>query len=152
MTVRTRMDASIFLSILCAMAWGTQSVFLKKAMRDVPLSAAILISLVTNFLALVFMIGVGSEQGYSVFFEIPMLICFYFMVAGFFNYFLGRALFYSSFRFISVTQSTAISSSYPMISIAFAVTVLGENLSVLQFIGIGLTLSGVYLLLMKGRK
>jgi drug/metabolite transporter (DMT)-like permease len=30
--------------------------------------------------------------------------------------------------------------------------VLGEKLSVLQFVGIGLTLSGVYLLLMKGRK
>ncbi len=146
------MDASIFLSILCAMAWGTQSVFLKKAMRDIPLSAAILISLVTNFLALVFMIGIGGGRGFSAFFDIPMLICFYFVLAGFFNYLLGRALFYSSFRFISVTQSTAISSSYPIISVAFAVSVLGENLNILQFVGIGLTLSGVYLLLMKGRK
>jgi DME family drug/metabolite transporter len=146
------MDASIFLSILCAMAWGTQSVFLKKAMRDLPLSTAILITLVINFLALVFLIGIGGGQGFSVFLDIPMLICFYFMLAGFFNYLLGRALYYSSFRFIGVTQSTAISSSYPIISIAFAVTVLGEKLSVLQFVGIGLTLSGVYLLLMKGRK
>jgi hypothetical protein len=31
------MDSSILLSILCAMAWGTQSVFLKKATRDIPL-------------------------------------------------------------------------------------------------------------------
>ena len=146
------MDASIFLSILCAMAWGTQSVFLKKAMRDLPLSTAILITLVINFLALVFLIGIGGGQGFPVFLDIPMLICFYFMLAGFFNYLLGRALYYSSFRFIGVTQSTAISSSYPIISIAFAVTVLGEKLSVLQFVGIGLTLSGVYLLLMKGRK
>jgi drug/metabolite transporter (DMT)-like permease len=146
------MDSSILLSILCAMAWGTQSVFLKKAMRDIPLSTAILITLVINFLALVFLIGIGGGQGFSVFLDIPMLICFYFMLAGFFNYLLGRALYYSSFRFIGVTQSTAISSSYPIISIAFAVTVLGEKLSVLQFVGIGLTLSGVYLLLMKGRK
>lgn len=146
------MDASIFLSILCAMAWGTQSVFLKKAMRDIPLSAAILITLITNFLALVFMIGIGSGQGFSAFIDIPIVICFYFMLAGFFNYLLGRALYYSSFRFISVTQSTAISSTYPIISVAFAVTVLAEKLSVLQFVGIGLTLCGVYLLLMKGRK
>jgi drug/metabolite transporter, DME family len=146
------MDASIFLSILCAMAWGTQSVFLKKAMRDIPLSAAILITLVVNFLALVFLIGIGGGKGFSVFFDIPMLICFYFMLAGFFNYLLGRALYYSSFRFISVTQSTAISSTYPIISVAFAVTVLGEKLSAIQFVGIGLTLSGVYLLLMKGNK
>ena len=146
------MDASIFLSILCAMAWGTQSVFLKKAMRDIPLSTAILITLITNFLVLMFMIGISGGQGFSPFLDIPLLICFYFMLAGFFNYLLGRALYYSSFRFIGVTQSTAISSSYPIISIAFAVTVLGEKLSGLQFVGIGLTLSGVYLLLMKGRK
>ena len=146
------MDASIFLSILCAMAWGTQSIFLKKAMRDIPLSAAILVNLVINFLALIFLIGIGSGQGFSAFFDIPMLICFYFMLAGFFNYLLGRALYYSSFRFISMTQSTAISSSYPVLSVAFAVTVLGEKLSVLQYVGIGLTLSGVYLLLMKGRE
>lgn len=146
------MDAGIFLSTLCAMAWGTQSVFLKKAMRDIPLSSAILISLVTNFLALVFMIGIGGGQGLSALAHIPISICFYFMLAGFFNYLLGRALYYSSFRFISVTQSTAISSSYPIISVAFAVTALGEKLTVLQFLGIGLTLSGVYLLLMKERK
>ncbi|OGP64780.1 MAG: hypothetical protein A2170_12685 [Deltaproteobacteria bacterium RBG_13_53_10] len=146
------MDASIFLSILCAMAWGTQSVFLKKAMRDIPLSTAILVNLVINFLALIFLIGIGSGQGFSAFLDIPMVICFYFMLAGFFNYLLGRALYYSSFRFISMTQSTAISSSYPVLSVAFAVTVLGEKLSVLQYVGIGLTLSGVYLLLMKGRE
>jgi len=146
------MDASIFLSILCAMAWGTQSVFLKKAMRDIPLSTAILITLVTNFLALVLMIGIGGAQGFHAFIDIPMVIYFYFMLAGFFNYLLGRALYYSSFRFISVTQSTAISSTYPILSVAFAVTVVSEKLSVLQFVGIGLTLAGVYLLLMKGRK
>jgi drug/metabolite transporter (DMT)-like permease len=146
------MDSSILLSILCAMAWGTQSVFLKKAMRDIPLSTAILITLVINFLALVFLIGMGGVQEFSGFLDIPLLICFYFMLAGFFNYLLGRALYYSSFRFIGVTQSTAISSTYPIISVAFAVTVLGEKVSVLQFVGIGLTLSGVYILLMKGRK
>jgi len=146
------MDSSILLSILCAMAWGTQSVFLKKAMRDIPLSTAILITLVINFLALVFLIGIGGVQEFSGFLDIPLLICFYFMLAGFFNYLLGRALYYSSFRFIGVTQSTAISSTYPIISVAFAVTVLGEKVSVLQFVGIGLTLSGVYILLMKGRK
>jgi drug/metabolite transporter (DMT)-like permease len=146
------MDAGIFLSILCAMAWGTQSVFLKKAMRNLPLSTAILITLLTNFLALVFMIEIGGGEGLSALVQVPMSICVYFMLAGFFNYFLGRALYYSSFRFISVTRSTAISASYPVISVVFALTALSEKLSVLQFVGIGLTLSGVYLLLVKERK
>ena len=146
------MDPSILLSILCAMAWGTQSVFLKKAMREIPLSTAMLITLLINFLVLVFLVGIGGGQVLSTFLDIPMLICLYFMLAGFFQYLLGRGLYYSSFRFIGVTQSSAITATYPIISVTFAVTVLGEKLSTLQFVGIGLTLSGVYVLLMKRRK
>lgn len=143
------MDPSILLSILCAMAWGTQSIFLKKAMRDIPLSAAILITLAVNFMALVFLIGIWGREGFSAFLHIPVLILFYFMLAGFFNYLLGRGFYYSSFRFIGVTQATAISSTYPLISVVFALTVLDEKLTLLQLVGIGLTLSGVYVLLMK---
>jgi len=50
------MNLSIPLSILCEMAWGTQSIFLKMAMRDATLYAAILITLIINFLVLVFLI------------------------------------------------------------------------------------------------
>ncbi|MEW6374885.1 MAG: DMT family transporter [Thermodesulfobacteriota bacterium] len=146
------MDLSILLSILCAMAWGVQSIFLKRAMRGIPLSTAILITLFINFLALVFLIGMVVGKGFSVFYNISGSIYFYFMLAGFLNYFLGRTLYYSSFRFISVTQSTSISSAYPLISVIFAITVLGEKLTPHQFIGIGLTLSGVYLLMMKGKR
>jgi drug/metabolite transporter (DMT)-like permease len=146
------MNLSILLSILCAIAWGVQSIFLKKAMRDIPLSAAILITLIINFIALVFFMGVGVGNGFSLFMNIPGPIYFYFMVAGFLNYLLGRGFYYSSFRFTSVTQSTSISSTYPIISVVFAITVLGETLAFRQFIGIGLTLSGAYLLMMKGKK
>lgn len=146
------MNLSILLSILCAIAWGVQSIFLKKAMRDIPLSAAILITLIINFIALVFLIGVGVGNGFSLFMNISGPIYFYFMVAGFLNYLLGRGLYYSSFRFTSVTQSTSISSTYPIISVVFAITVLGEKLAFHQFIGIGLTLTGTYLLMMKGKR
>jgi len=146
------MNLSIPLSILTAIAWGVQSIFLKKAMRDIPLSAAILITLIINFFVLVFLMVMGIGNGFSVFINISGPIYFYFMVAGFLNYLLGRGFYYSSFRFTSVTQSTSISSTYPIISVAFAIIVLGEKLAFHQFIGIGLTLSGAYLLMMKGKK
>jgi drug/metabolite transporter (DMT)-like permease len=146
------MNLSILLSILCAIAWGVQSIFLKMAMRDIPLYTAILITLIINFLALVFLIGIGVGKGFSEFYNISGSVYFYFMVAGFLNYFLGRTFYYSSFRFIGVTQSTSISSAYPIISVAFAITVLGEKLAPHQWIGIGLTLSGVYLLMMRGKR
>ncbi len=146
------MNLSILFSILCAFAWGIQSIFLKMAMRDIPLYMAILITLIINFLALAFLIGIGLGKGFPEFYYISGSVYLYFMLAGLLNYFLGRALYYSSFRFISVTQSTSISAAYPIISIVFAITALGEKLAPHQFIGIGLTLSGVYLLMMKGRR
>jgi drug/metabolite transporter (DMT)-like permease len=146
------MNLSILLSILCAIAWGAQSIFLKMAMRDIPLYTAILITLIINFLALVFLIGIGVGEGFSEFYNISGSVYFYFMVAGFLNYFLGRTFYYSSFRFIGVTQSTSISSAYPIISVVFAITILGEKLDLHQLIGIGLTLSGVYLLMMRGKR
>lgn len=146
------MNLSILLSILCAIAWGAQSIFLKMAMRDIPLYTAILITLIINFLALVFLIGIGVGKGISEFYHISGSVYLYFMVAGFLNYFLGRTFYYSSFRFIGVTQSTSISSAYPIISVAFAIIVLGEKLGPHQWIGIGLTLSGVYLLMMRGKR
>lgn len=146
------MNLSILLSILCAIAWGVQSIFLKKAMRDIPLSAVILITLIINFFVLVFLMVMGVGNGFSVFIDISGPIYFYFMVAGFLNYLLGRGFYYSSFRFTSVTQSTSISSTYPIISVVFAITVLGEKLAFHQFVGIGLTLSGAYLLMMKGKR
>ncbi|NWG01564.1 MAG: DMT family transporter, partial [Syntrophaceae bacterium] len=135
------MDLSILLSILCAMAWGVQSIFLKIAMRDMPLYSAILMTLLINFLVLLLFIGSGIGKGFSAFFEISESVYFYFMVAGLLNYFLGRTFYYSSFRFISVTQSTSISSTYPLLSILFAITVLGEKLVAHQLIGIALTLT-----------
>jgi len=143
---------SILLSILCAFAWGIQSIFLKMAMRDIPLPTAILTTLTINFLALVFLIGIGVGRGFLEFYNVSGAVYFFFVLAGFLNYLLGRALYYSSFRFISVTQSTSISASYPIISVVFAIAVLAEKLAPHQFIGIGLTLSGVYLLMMKGRR
>ena len=146
------MNLSILLSILCALAWGIQSIFLKVAMRDTPLYTTILIALAVNFLALALLIGIGVEKGFSEFYNISALVYFYFMLAGFLNYFLGRGFYYSSFRFIGATQATSISSIYPLISIGFAITVLGEKLVPRQTLGIGLTLSGVYLLMMRGKR
>ena len=141
---------SILLAIVSAIAWGTQAIFLRVTMRDTPLYTTILIVLIINFLAVVVLIGCG--KGFSEFCIIPWTTYFYFVVAGFLNYFLGRSLFYSSIRFIGATQATSISSIYPLISVGFAILVLEEKLVIRQFFGIGLTLAGVYLLLLKGKK
>jgi uncharacterized membrane protein len=123
------MNLSIILSILCAIAWGLQAIFLKMALRDIPLYSTILIALIINFLVVVILIGIGSQKGFSEFYTISRSTFFYFMLAGFLNYFLGRGFYYNSFRFIGATQATSISSIYPLISVGFAIIALGEKLS-----------------------
>jgi len=146
------MNLSILLSILCAIAWGIQAIFLKVAMRNIPLYTAILITLVINFLLIAGLIGMSSGKGFYEFYDISGSNYIYFMIAGFLNYFLGRGFYYSSFGSIGVTQATSISSTYPLITVGFAIIVLGEKLATHQYFGIALTLSGVYFLLMKGKR
>jgi drug/metabolite transporter (DMT)-like permease len=146
------MDPSILLSIICASAWGTQAVFVKLALGGIALPAMILLTLVVNLLVVASCIGVTTEGGFSQFFAFSHSVYIYFMVAGFLNYFLGRGFYYSSFRFIGATRATAISSTYPLLSVALAIFGLGEKLAPRQYLGIALTLAGVYLLIMKGKK
>jgi drug/metabolite transporter (DMT)-like permease len=146
------MNLSIILSILCAIAWGLQAIFLKMALRDIPLYSAVLISLAINFLIVAVFIGAGSEKGFSAFYAIPGSAYVYFMIAGVLNYFLGRTFYYSSFRFIGVAQATSISSTYPIFSVVLAILFLSEKLAVRQYFGVSLTLVGIYLLLLKGKR
>lgn len=146
------MDLSIPLSILCAMAWGIQAVFLKIAMRDIPLYGAILITLMINGLIVIVLIALASEKGFSEFHHLPGSTYLFFMIAGILNYFIGRRFYYSSFRFIGVAQATAISATYPILSVGFAILCLTEKLALRQYFGVVLTLAGVYLLILKGKK
>ena len=146
------MDLSIPLSILCAMAWGIQAIFLKIAMRDIPLYGAILITLVINCLIVIGLIALASEKGFSEFRHLPGSTYLFFMIAGVLNYFVGRRFYYSSFRFIGVAQATAISATYPILSVGFAILFLAEKLALRQYFGVVLTLAGAYLLILKGKK
>ena len=65
-------------------------------MMDIPFSAANLISLVANVLALILMIGVVGGKRFGSLFDIPMLVFFYVVLAGLFNDPLGRAPVLSS--------------------------------------------------------
>ncbi len=146
------MDISILLSIICAMAWGTQAVFLKIAMKDISLYGTILITLIINWLVVLVLIGLVSPKGFSEFHNISNSTYLYFMMAGVLNYFMGRGFYYSSFRFIGVAQATSISSTYPILSAVFAIIFLGEELASRQYLGVALTMAGIYLLILKGKK
>jgi drug/metabolite transporter (DMT)-like permease len=134
------------------MSWGVQAIFLKIAMRDISVYGAILVSLAVNWLVIVGAIALWGQKGFSEFYDVSWNIYFYFMIAGILNYFLGRGFYYSSFRFIGVAQATSISSTYPILSVGFAIMFLAEKLALRQYFGVALTLAGVYLVILKGKK
>lgn len=146
------MNLSIPLSIVCAMSWGVQAIFLKIAMRNISVYGAILVSLAVNWLVIVGVIALWGQKGFSEFYDVSWNVYLYFMIAGILNYFLGRGFYYSSFRFIGVAQATSISSTYPILSAGFAIIFLAEKLALRQYIGVVLTLVGVYLIILKGKK
>ena len=133
------------------MAWGTQAVFLKIAMEDIPLYGTILITLIINSAVVVFLAGIINPKGFSEYDHLAGSTFLYFMIAGILTYFMGRGLYYGSFRYIGVAQATSISSTYPILSAVFAIIFLAEQLAFKQYLGVGLTLIGVYLLVWKGK-
>ncbi len=134
------------------MAWGTQAVFLKIAMQDIPVYGAILITLIVNSVLVVILVVVISPQGFSEYNYLSGSTYLYFMIAGILTYLMGRGLYYGSFRYIGVAQATSISSTYPLLSAVFAIIFLAEELAFKQYLGVGLTLIGVYLLIWKGKQ
>jgi transporter family protein len=143
---------SILLSIVCAIAWGSQAVFLKIAMKDIALYGAILITLMLNWLVVIVFLALGGGRGFSELCSLSGSTFLYFMIAGTLNYFLGRGFYYSSFRYIGMAQATSISSTYPIVSAVIAILFLAEKLAPRQYLGVALTLVGVYILILKGKK
>ena len=140
---------AFILALITAMMWGIQAIFLRVAMREVFFYHVVLVSLTIHFLLL--MAIIGMQAGVTDLGSLTWSCFIYLGISGLLNHFLGRSFYYSSFQHIGATQATAISSSYPMISVGFAIFALGEELETRQYVGIALTLLGLYCLIWKSR-
>jgi len=139
----------VFLSLICAMAWGGQALFLKASMAKADIRHVVFLTLLINCLSVFLWMAFSGRLTFFKGVDDPSFI--HFMIAGAFNYFLGRWLYYDSIRMIGPTKATAISSSYPVASLLFAFLLLEERLSMKRYLGIGLTLLGMYLLFVRRR-
>lgn len=140
---------AFILALITAMMWGIQAIFLRVAMREIVSYHVVLVSLTIHFILL--MAIIGMKEGMMGLGSLTWSCFIYLGISGLLNSFLGRSFYYSSFQHIGATQTTAISSSYPMISVGFAIFVLGEELKTRQYVGIALTLLGLYCLIWKSR-
>lgn len=140
----------VFVSLLSAMAWGVQALFVKISLAKADLRQVVFLTLLINCLIVFLWMAFSGRLSFlSKGWNDSTFI--HFMIAGALNYFLGRWLYYDSIRMIGPTKATAISSSYPIASLLFAFFLLEERLSTKRYLGIGLTLLGVYLLFARRR-
>lgn len=131
------------------MAWGIQALFVKLSLEKADLRKVVFLTLLVNCLIVFLWMAFSGRLHFLKGWNDSTLI--HFMIAGGFNYFLGRWLYYDSIRMIGPTKATAISSSYPVASLLFAFLLLEERLSMKRYLGIGVTLLGVYLLFVRRR-
>jgi uncharacterized membrane protein len=140
---------AFLLALTTAVMWGIQAIFLRVAMREMVSTYVVLVSLAIHFILLMGIIVV--KQGVMGLGNLTWTFLVYLGISGLLNSYLGRSFYYGSFQHIGATQATAISSSYPMISVGFAIFVLGEGLKTRQYVGIALTILGLYCLIWKSR-
>jgi drug/metabolite transporter (DMT)-like permease len=140
---------AFILALITAMMWGIQAIFLRVAMREMVSYYVVLVSLTIHFILL--MAVIGMKEGMMDLGSVTWSCFIYLGISGILNSFLGRSFYYRSFQHIGATHATAISSSYPMISVGFAIFILGEELKIRQYVGIALTLLGLYCLIWKSR-
>ncbi|MPZ24657.1 MAG: EamA family transporter, partial [Dehalococcoidia bacterium] len=71
---------------------------------------------------------------------------FLFGVAGVVHFLLGRAFNYAAIREIGASRSGVVSAASPLVSVALAVSLLGEHIGLLLAVGGGLAISGPIIL------
>lgn len=71
---------------------------------------------------------------------------FYFSLAGVFTTFAGRLFLFASIERIGATRAGLFKVSAPMFTIFLGITILGEHLSTLDYLGSAVVLTGLYFL------
>lgn len=74
-----------------------------------------------------------------------------FAAAGFVSLLVGRAFYFAGIQSVGANRSEPIKSSMPLHATIFAALILGERVTVVQFVGVVLIIAGVVLVTLEGR-
>ncbi|GAB7386937.1 hypothetical protein BSNK01_07730 [Bacillaceae bacterium] len=132
------MVIGILLAVVCAVAYSANYICLqlgmKKTSKDNGNFASLLSAVLTVFLIYLLMGAFGEKKAVPFNFE----GMFYYFMAGFFTAFLGRVLLNGGIRRIGSPRAAAVKNAAPIVTVALAVTILGERISLWGGIGIAI--------------
>ncbi len=137
------MLVGVLLAGLAAVCWGASTVFSRLGLEHMRPTTATLISLVVGFFFLVPLVLIFHRDEV---WALPAVAFLWFLVVGLLNFPVGRLLNFVAVQRAGVTRSTPIISIAPLIAIALAVLVAGEQVTPLLLAGAVTTVVGILLI------
>jgi drug/metabolite transporter (DMT)-like permease len=134
----------VLLALLGAAAFSVMNVAIRKGVREGDGDNGVLTTVVINVVAftvlVAVLVGINGVASWS-------WVGFWaFVAAGLSSTFLGRTMLFSGIRRIGAARASAIKNATPLVTLAIALTILGERLTPLAAGGILLVLLGIALI------
>jgi len=132
-----------FFALCSAFSWGVSSVFARKAQlssshtKDAGLFLTLVVNNIINLIAIIVMLIISGP----VTLNLPGIL--FFVFGGLFNSCIGRGMFFNSIGYIGAARAGAIKGITPLFVILGGVLVLGETLTFVSWLGVGVLIAGV---------
>jgi drug/metabolite transporter (DMT)-like permease len=137
----------ILLGLGSALFFGANSVITRRGMLRVSSNYVATISILTGLLF--FLIAVGVTGNTPDVIGLPWKAYIFWALSGIIHFSLGRTWAYRSIQLLGSNRSNVVTSLSPIATVALAMLVLKESVSLLQALGIFCTLSGPLLIIFK---
>ncbi len=137
----------ILLGLASSLAFGINSIITRRGMLKVSSNYVATLSILTGF---AFFIVVNAVTGdLFVIAHLPWKAHLFWALSGIIHFALGRTWAYRSLQLLGSNRSNIVTSLSPIATVALAMLVLSERLTILQSVGILFTLLGPILMLLK---
>ena len=126
-------------AFLAALGWGTDSVLARQGLRTLPPALATGISLCASLaICLVALVIIGPAR-------FPLAGVAWFAMIGLINFLLGRQFNFRATKRLGAARTASLLATSPLVSIALAVLLAGEQVTPLLLFGVALSICGVIL-------
>jgi drug/metabolite transporter (DMT)-like permease len=131
------------LGLVAAFLFGISSVIVRIGLQELRSSTGTMVSLVSGLclvmtLALIFHWDAVTELSGESY--------LWFMLSGLLNFPMGRFMNFSSVQRIGVSRATPVVNSAPLFAAAFAILILGEEMTFPLFLGTVSVMAGIALI------
>lgn len=134
----------VILALFSAASFAFMNVSVRKGVRPGDEDNGVLTSVIVNVLIFsTLILFVTATSGIGAWSWTGIVV---FAAAGLTSTFIGRTLLFGGIRRIGAARAAAIKNATPLVTLAIALTVLGEQLVALTGLGIVLVMSGVFLI------